>query len=939
MDKDFQLKCPECGSDYAVNELMPGNVPACKCGAAVSAAGQLVFFCANCGLESEPESAPINEPVPCPECSRPMPVIRQIHHSPPEPPAAANRKLSPETISLAGVPVKPKLPLPKATAVFPDRTISISEQTRAEISAGNEYTLKGIPKKSFGKYKIVREIARGGMGIVYQIHDPELRRDLALKVMLQGEGATEISIKRFLREARAAANLKHSGIITVHEMGQIDGQYYFTMDLIDGHSFQEIFRDDKSMREQDFVKAMSDACSALQIAHDNGIIHRDLKPANIMLESISKRVVVMDFGLAKDNSSMSIQSITGAVFGSPSYMSPEQALGMTHNIDARSDIYGMGIILYEGLTGTKPFHGETALETLSLVVNTDAIPPHTIAPGSVSKDMENIILKCIEKDPERRYQHIYELKADLDAYLRGDQVSARPIPWFMRAGRKIKRRPALLGMLAVSPLIIVAGVAVWMIFGGPSYLEVAGDAIKSGDPTRQGGAVKDLTERLLKQQIKKPEQRLKAFKLFTQCYFSANTETALAAINASTKFNDELAIPQLLKAAADSTRPDKIRIAALTAAGIIETAQKTYNQDYAKTLLAIADNPANPIPVRQDAIRTMKDFNSSALLGAILAIAENHQLPAPLRAAAVETLGEKMSIINPLMKNMLNLYADDSPEVARAAANALAKIRQGEALFGIYGMKAAGKAFGHIAEIKAKEAERNREMMELINDSPTERKVKELSPLEAILIKLNSGEPETRAAAAYDLQILGDTKAVPELIKLISDKDNNLRRIAARSIIALAAQSPPPNLQPVQELLRSKDSLIREHAAYIIGELRDRNALPALLQAADNEESQRVQLEYIRALTRIADPAALPALETICRRNLENRPALATTAIESMEKFGKPAVPYMARQFDNNPPPAIRDFIIQQLKDITGEDFGADKQKWLNWLSKSQPNK
>ncbi len=933
MDNNFKLNCPECGNEYLIDELIPGEIPPCDCGATLVAPGLLVFACKSCGMESEPESGPINESVPCPECSQPMPVIRQII-SPPQfqpPIPTADKKPEPaEVISL----IDAKRPQAKPPALkMPEKTLAISDHTRDAMTANVDHSSRGLIKSSFGKYEIIREIARGGMGIVYQIHDPELRRDLALKIMLQGEGATEVSIKRFLREARAAANLKHPGIITVHEMGQIDGQYYFTMDLIKGRSFQEIFINEERIAEEDLIRAMSLACSALQIAHDNSIIHRDLKPANIMLEDGTNRVIVMDFGLAKDNASMSIQSITGAVFGSPAYMSPEQAQGMTHDIDCRADIYSMGIILYEGLTGQKPFHGETALETLSLVVNTEPIPPHSIAPGSVSKDMENIILKCMEKDPERRYQHIYELKADLDAYLRGDQVSARPIPWYMRAGRKIKRRPVLMGMLAISPLVVIAALAVWMLFGGPSYLEIATDAVKSGDAIRQAGAIKDLTERLIKQQIKKPDQRLKALKLFSQCYSSSNPETALAAINASVKFNDEKAIQPLLEVAAGSDMTDKIRIAAITAASVIENVKKTENPEYARQLLDIASNAANPVLVRQAAIRMIKDFNSAAMMKGILAIAENHQLPPALRATAVETMGERMTIINPMMKNILNLYADDSPEVARAAANALTKIRQGEALFGIYGMKAAGKAYGHIADIKSKEAERNRAMMELINDSPTERHVKEPSPLEIIIKNLNSDKPETRAAAAYDLQTLGDPKAIPELIKLLTDKDNNLRRIAARSIISLAAKPPGTEILPVQELLRNKDFLIREQAVYIIGELRDRQAVPALINAVENEDSQRVQLEIIRAFARIADPAALPALEAIFLRNLEKRPDLANAAIESMQGFNKAAVPFLVRLLDNAQAPTIRDLIIQQLKEISGEDFGADKQKWLNWLN------
>lgn len=926
MDNVFLLKCEQCGREYDADSIVPGNMPSCECGSTLHAPGRLVFYCDNCKMESDPAVVLLEAPVPCPSCGISTKAVRQI---PTENPAASVKTNEPsvkspdKTIGLVGG-YKPPEPTKKKADGFANAAIKETDKPDVKHKTVDSNSI-------FGKYKVLAEIARGGMGIIYKIYDPGLKRELALKLMLQGERATEVAIKRFMLEARAAANLKHPNIIAVHEMGEIDGQFYFTMDFIDGCSFQDIFLGDRRMPENVFIQHMTAVCSALEAAHNQGIIHRDLKPANIMLEKQTSRVVLMDFGLAKDTSSMSIQSITGAVFGSPAYMSPEQAQGQTHGIDHRCDIYSMGVILYEGLTGRKPFHGETAFETISMVVNVEPVRPHTIAPGTVSRDMENIILKCMEKDPNRRYQSIQDLKNDLLAYLKGNSVSARPIPASTRFWRKIRRKPVTLGLILSSPLIAAAIIGGWLIFGGPSYLEVAEDAINSGDASRQTGAVKDLSVRLEQRKINNADQREAALKLFRKCYGSP--ETVAAAISASVKFSDEKAIPDLLTVAANSKSADINREAALNAAGIIERIKKTANQDYAQSITDIAADTNTPQPVRIEAVKALNFFIGANIVTTLLKIAENHSLPSGLRVAAVEVLANKISLINPSMKNILELYADDNREVAQAAAKALTRIREPSQVLSFYGIKdSVGKVYGKVADIKLKEAERNKQMMELIDDTPDSSRQKQISPLEIMLKKLYSQNDGERAAAAYDLGQLGDGKAVPELVKHLTDNNNNVRRVSARSIVMLAKKQTP-DMAHIRSLLNNPELLIREQAVYILGELQDRQSIPELIALSKREDSPRVQAELARTLGGTGDAAVLPVLKELFSLCRESSFSSALACLKAMARFEKPAIPFLINMLDTKDR-ELNSAIVTSLKEISGEDFGNDQSKWDAWLKK-----
>ena len=308
----------------------------------------------------------------------------------------------------------------------------------------------------FGDYELLGEIARGGMGVVYRARQVSLGRLVALKMILAGRLASEIEVRRFRDEARAAAALHHPNIVAIHEIGEIDGLPFFSMDLIDGPNLAEAVQAGPFAPERAAacVKAVADA---IQHAHEQGILHRDLKPSNVLLDD-QGRPRVTDFGLAKtverDRSpgSTSSQSsspnaphsltLSGQILGSPHFMPPEQAAAKCAELTVASDIYSLGALLYHLLTAQPPFQGNSLAETLRLVMETEAISPRSLTPA-VPYDLEAICLKCLEKDPRHRYASAGELSEELGRFLDGAPIRARPIRPWERIGRWCRRNPVL----------------------------------------------------------------------------------------------------------------------------------------------------------------------------------------------------------------------------------------------------------------------------------------------------------------------------------------------------------------------------------------------------------------------------------------------------------------------------------------------------------------
>ncbi len=304
-----------------------------------------------------------------------------------------------------------------------------------------------------GKYEIVEELGRGGMGVVYKARHPGLDRTVALKTLI-AVGSPE-HVERFLREARSAARMgKHPNLVQVHDVGEDAGVYYFTMEFIEGRGFdREVHNDAPPPRR--VAEVVEQVARGLAHAHAEGVVHRDLKPANILIDMVG-RPLISDFGLAKEVGAGSSVSVAGQILGTPAYMSPEQAEGHLELVNERSDVYGLGAILYEGLTRRPPFEAAGNIELLRKVTGEEPVLPSRLAAG-IPRDLEVICLKCLSKRPEDRYESAAALADDLRRFLDGDPILARPVPFSVRLLRRARRNPLVAALSAAAVLLLVVG--------------------------------------------------------------------------------------------------------------------------------------------------------------------------------------------------------------------------------------------------------------------------------------------------------------------------------------------------------------------------------------------------------------------------------------------------------------------------------------------------
>jgi serine/threonine protein kinase len=307
----------------------------------------------------------------------------------------------------------------------------------ARTSAAADHSLP----RTFAGYELVEELGRGGMGIVYKARDPELQRDVALKMVLRGSLASEADLARFRSEAQAAAGLNHPQIVPIYQVGEHEGQPYFCMKYVPGRTLAEVIAEGPLPPRQ-AAAYLAGIARAVQHAHDKGVLHRDLKPSNVLLQTVdppsshnavgqsalwnrqSAVPLLTDFGLAKRVEGGASLTGTGAILGTPTYMAPEQAAGDGKPVGPAADVYSLGAILYEMLTGRPPFLAASIMETLLLVRSEEPVRPRLLNP-QIDVELELICRKCLEKRPEHRYGTAAQLADDLEAFLRGEPVSAR----------------------------------------------------------------------------------------------------------------------------------------------------------------------------------------------------------------------------------------------------------------------------------------------------------------------------------------------------------------------------------------------------------------------------------------------------------------------------------------------------------------------------------
>lgn len=313
----------------------------------------------------------------------------------------------------------------------------------------------GLPR-AFGGYDLLEEIAHGGMGIVYRARHRALNREVALKLLLAGAFASPEFVRRFQREAAAAASLRHPHIVGVHEVGEVDGQPFLALEYVAGQTLAEMVRE-RPLPARDAARYVQIVAEAVQHAHDHGLLHRDLKPSNVLVD-LDDQPRVTDFGLAKQMDGSTDLTVTGQMLGSPNYLSPEAALGRENQLSPASDVYSLGATFYHLLTGRPPLLAGSLAETLVQVREQTAIAPRLLNP-SVPGDLETICLKCLEKEPARRYGTARELADELGRWRRGEPIRARPAPLAERAWKWACRRPAQ-AALAGTVMLATAAVVV-----------------------------------------------------------------------------------------------------------------------------------------------------------------------------------------------------------------------------------------------------------------------------------------------------------------------------------------------------------------------------------------------------------------------------------------------------------------------------------------------
>ena len=348
-------------------------------------------------------------------------------------------------------------PQKSLSALSPTVSFAESPETKTVTRTQNQRDDKPS-SKVFGDYELLEEIAKGGMGVVYKARQGKLNRIVALKMIRSGDFADDEQVKRFHSEAEAAAMLDHPGIVPVFEVGEANGQHFFSMAFVEGNSLHAKVIDEGPLAPKEAALLIRTVAKAVEFAHDKGIVHRDIKPQNILLDENGEPRVA-DFGLAKHIHGGSDLTATGQVMGTPSYMAPEQASGNIEKVGVVSDVYSLGATLYYLLTARPPFQAASTVETIRQVIDTEPAPLRRLN-SAVPRDLETICLKCLRKESAKRYSTAADLADDLNRWLENKPIVARPVSRVEKAWLWCKRRPAVASLLVTIVVLAAVGTLV-----------------------------------------------------------------------------------------------------------------------------------------------------------------------------------------------------------------------------------------------------------------------------------------------------------------------------------------------------------------------------------------------------------------------------------------------------------------------------------------------
>jgi len=820
------------------------------------------------------------------------------------------------------------------------QSLDLAKAAKARPRSQAKKAAGGVKGKRFGKFTIIKEIARGGMGIVYLAVDPSLKRQVALKVLIAGEGASEQSIKRFIREARAASHLRHPHIVSVHEAGTVGNTHYFTMDVVQGTELGDLYSK-LTLRER--IKVVYRVCDAVHFAHEQGIIHRDLKPGNIMVD-LHHNPFVMDFGLARDQSSNSLQSVTGQVLGTPAYMSPEQAQGMTHEIDHRTDIFSMGAILYLMVTGEQAFKGETMFDTMFAVVNKNPPPPREVNP-KVDGPLETIVLRCLEKDPDQRYQTMRELADDLKGYLTNRGIGAKRISARTRGWRWLQERPALkVSLLAGGPALAVLVIMLALFLGGTPLLDELSGQIRSGVPSLMDPAIVALRENV--QEGKWQDQELRG-RVIELCRGALTGESAKAQEVATEILVNDLehvpAISWLVATAGHMGLDPERRVAALRAVkgAALGGAELPENivEEVQELFLASTQNPH----VRVESVETLgtvvdKRHRLQDLLKKVILRRDEM---GEVRVAAIEAVARDLRLTDKAMGTMMMVMGDEDREVVAAAEKALDRAANAPSVLAAYGIdKKSGNAFTGAGQVVKLNAERNRLAQELADElenpgrpADTGREEEEQIPARVIAADLEHEDVGKRIRACVALGTHGNAGSVKVLIPRLADEDPAVQQAAVRSLVRLAVRHHVPTREVAGYLERDGDQT-RAHAARLLGRLERREAVPAIAAALAAEENTYAARQMIAALARIADPAGLDSLQAALDRDPDNLGTDVIRAWKLKNAWNGAALDHLVATLERTEP-GLRRLAREQLEDLTGQKLD-DPSEWRSWLAERE---